>query len=1101
MKRALLFLLAILFLSASGTPAEEKIQAVTYSPHAAIEGCNMNMGPTGAWAWMRGYHFVVTKIEEGSPAHGLLHLGDTVTAAGGKAFGPGENDPRMTLGNAIEQAEAKDTPLLLDVLRDGKKQQIAVRLPKMGAFAPTWPENCEKSNRLLDNACRSLRQRQLPHGDIVTDGNMGTFFGGLLMLASADPTYLDGARRAAYSVADKDFGEELKCNNWTTGYGAVLLAEYYLATGDGSVLKGLQTHVNALCKGQMKSGGWGHNSPHGAYGTLNQPGVVCAMGLALAKECGMEVDPEAYEKTLWFFSRFAELGAVPYGDHFPYSRNLDSNGRNATAALFMRFADRPALSKAYYESVAASYFEREEGHTGGFFSISWGPLAAAMAGPGKFRTFMDYQKWYYNLSRTWRGGLVLLPYHEALTRFDSSTYVYFGGDFTTGGIGLFLTLPKKHLRITGAPRSVFGTGAKLSGALLQARKQYLARDWAGCDKTLTAIDPGSLKSADETHWLNQLKKARALAEASIPKLCLEMESNLTEGGPYRASIQFAGLKRAYGERTDERIQKVETILAGKSWHINEGKMYYEAWKPVLVFNFKSWVPQGVQVKRLLESVPSLHRPLWEPLSPTSQIDKQTWRSLLLAKDQALPEGWMAPGFDDGKWKEHEGIFTCHNAAAGETLPGGAIAARRTFTVDDPNGISLRVRLQTVRPAHTQVYLNGTRIVNAVRGQRGGYASIPLNPKAFSLLKKGENLLAVTSTAQGKGGNHLDVGLEIHRVPMEQKVLAIDRADVLLTHDTPETDNAMRVREAKDRMLTKIAASYKARSIEELTGELGKPVAFFRYQAEVALAGKGVPALDAVAPLFAHKDWKVRSSACNVFERVAGQQAKEPAPESMARMAKEIPALQKLLADPHHWVRLRAASTLSRMGEPARVALPRLMEMIEDKDHWVRHVALGAVGRLHTKPETAVEAALKALKQPNTAFGVPRQAVGLLKKYPGKDGGRLEALMATLEDTPQGSGGRTLHPILEMAVELDPEGKLMIPFLTAAVDGKTGISRQQANPPAKALELLGTYGEKAKSAVPVLQAILESDTKADKGRHKAVRDVLRKLGVEVAEPAE
>ncbi len=116
-------------------------------------------------------------------------------------------------------------------------------------------------------------------------------------------------------------------------------------------------------------------------------------------------------------------------------------------------------------------------------------------------------------------------------------------------------------------------------------------------------------------------------------------------------------------------------------------------------------------------------------------------------------------------------------------------------------------------------------------------------------------------------------------------------------------------------------------------------------------------------------------------------------------------------------------------------------------------------------------------------------------YPAAGDGRLEALAVTLRNPPQGSGGRKLiEPLLEYAVSLDPEGKVMIPVLIDAAADKMGYSRQQANPRGKAIDLLVGYGEKAKVAIPVLQAILKSDSRYDKSQHAKAREALKAFGL-------
>ncbi|MFO7821305.1 MAG: DUF6288 domain-containing protein [Lentisphaeria bacterium] len=1073
-------------LAVTSASAKQNVRTVTYSPHADRIDCHMNMGPTGAKAWMRGYRFQVVSIDQESPADGNLRLGDVVVAANGTTFGP-DNDPRITLGNAIGKAEATGKPLKLTVYRDGGKKKVKFDLPEIGAFAPTWPDNCDKSKTILDAACRQLLNAQLPEGEVKTDGAMGTYLTGLLLLASDDPKYLDGARRAAYKTAGMNL-KGMSYNNWALSYGGLLLAEYYLATGDDSVLPKLSEVADTLTKGQMKCGSWGHSSPGAGYGALNQPGIVGAITLVLAQECGIDVDREAVQKALAFFGRYAMLGCVPYGDHGPGGAP-DSNGRNASAAVLMHLTGQADRAAAFSRSVAMSYWMREAGHTGGFFSFLWGPLGASLAGRDKLQTFLDYQRWYYNLCRTWEGDLVLLPYREALTRFDHSGYIYSGGDFTSGAMGLVFALPHKHLRILGAPQSVFSPGSKLTGGLLTARKHYLAREWKACDNALAAIDPSTLKTNKEKRWFEQLKSARALIKASTERTLLEIGSNLVEGAAYRASEQYKALKRRLGDTADERFTKMDKRFdqGSVAWHVREGKQYYEAWDGLRGFAVKSWVPQGSQAKHLIEGLPTLRQPIWEPLSPTSQISPQKWRSLLLKDDQTFPKGWYENDFDDSRWISYDGLFLASDAEKEKTYPKGSVAARRRFTVENPAGAKLRVRLQTVRRSDTRVYLNGKEVVRAVRGQRGGYAAIELDEATLDLLKPGKNLLAVTSTKQGGGNSHLDVGLEINRRPLEKRTLPVRRPAKIFATGKPEIDNTLRVHETKNEMKQKRQESYNQKDINTLLKELEEPVAYYRNLAENALVKKGTPGITRAIELADHPDWKVRSAVCNIVNKAWKKYHKKDESKAMAVLEEQLPMLTRMLDDEHFWVRTKAASALGEFGEQAQPAVPKLLELVQDPDEWVRTAAVQTIRTVNTNPADAITAALKILKTPGSAYGAPRTAVALLEEFPEAGQGRLDALLALLRHPPEGGGGRLLNKAMKMAAALDPDGDRLIPVLIEAATDKTHYSRQRGNPRGEAIKLLGSYGEKASEAVPVLKEILRS--KDSKSQHRAAQEAL------------
>lgn len=1063
--------------------------AVTYSPHAASADCNFNLGPTGAAAWLRGYHFVVVSIQQGSPGYKHFKLGDVVIAAGDKVFGP-DVDPRIALGNAIGAAEASGEPLVIQVLRDGTKRDLSIDLPKLGAYAPTWPTGCEKSRAILDRACRSLIDSQMPDGSQVTDGAMGTFLTGLIMLGSGQSEYLDSARRASHRSAEYNY-ESFDYNNWAMGYGGVTLAEYYLATGDDSVLPKLKEVADKLARGQMRCGSWGHKSPAGGYGAVNQLALVDAIALVMARECGVKVDNAAIDRTLTFFSRFAGLGSVPYGDHQPFNA-LDNNGANSSAAVLFHLAGREEEARLFADSVAESYWLREEGHTGAFFSILWGPMGAAIAGEEKLQKFLDYQKWYYDLAREWTGGITFLPYKEALTRFDDSGYIYFGPEFTTGGMAMAYAVERKTLQIFGAPSSVFGIRAKLSGELQSARQQYLARDWQAFDATLAAIDPTQL-SGDERRWHAQLLSARNTAKASIERVLTEIDSNLHGGAAYRASLQFEALKRAYGPNADPRFAQIEKRLVDSAYGVREGKQFYERWEGINAFAVKSWVPQGPHAKWLLEGVPTARLPVWEPLSPTSQLKPQTWRTNRLDVGAKQPQGWEQPDFDDTAWVSGDGISVEVSQVKGKTAPSEPILARRTFTVDHPHGEALRVRLQTVRNTDTQVYLNGQLIVNVERGQRGGYAAIELQTRAFELLKAGQNVLAVRSGAQGTDGNLLDVGLEICRTGANPRHLPIERIDCIESADLPDAETALQVARTTDAYRAQKADSFARMSNEELTKEMGGMVGYYRGLAEDALVARGLDGVRPAVTRMNDPDWKVRVSAMSVVQKALIKASKEGQADVLAYLTEQIPAVTARVTDEHRWVRTMACKNLGDFGPAAASAIAPLAEAAGDKEEWVRIASLGALKQVGADATILHDASLRALQTPNSSYGVARQCMPVVKMPEGDARQKLQILAAIIRTPPEGDGGGLLNDAMATGCKLDPEGTTMIPILVEAAADKTGLSRQRQNPRGAAIGCLGGYGAKAVAASDLLKSILADETPAAKTQHAAAEAALKQIG--------
>ncbi len=1070
------------------------IQPVVYSPHAAHFSVHMNMGPTGAAAWMRGYHFQIVAIAEGSPADGILEFGDLVIGANGVRFGA-EAGYRIPLGLAIGEAEATGEPLALQVVRGDEELLVEIPLPQMGPFAVGWPYDCKKSARIVEAASRVVMDAQQPNGRIATSGNMGTTMGALLLLATGEPAYMDSVRRAAYHTASVEY-PGMALNNWAMGYAGILLAEYYLATGDDTVLDTLTVIADELAFGQMKSGTWGHKSPGAGYGNLNQPGVTAAIALVLAQECGIDVDPDTVERALDFYSRFAQTGNIPYGDHMP-GEAPDNNGTSASAAVLMHLAGRNEDAQAFARSVALHYWGREHGHTGGFWSKAWGPLAAALVGQDALETFMAEQAWYYNLSRTWQGGFVLLPYQEALTRFDGSNYIDSGPDFTTGGMALGFALPDKRLRILGAEPSVFSTRAVLSERVRDLRDLYLARAWDDFDAAMAAMDKTDWETDADRRGVAQLQAARSNQRASVDHTIMEIESYIDEQHGFLALQQFEALQHMLGEEGDDRFEGLSERFAdgGVSWNVDEGKRFWEAWEELKNISNMNWTAPGQRARDLLEPMPSLRPPVWERLAAPEAYGPQPWRSMILASADELPADWAQLDFDDADWVAGDRILLAGNEGLEDADRDGIVAARRRFDVSDAAGEGLRVRVRTVRPAETRIYLNGQLVVDVVRGQRGSYAFLELDDAAMGALLPEGNVLAVMSTAQGGGGNRLDVGLDITRHIPQRQHLRIDRVPTVRPIAFAALDDTLRVREASDQGQAAFRARYDDKPLDALLASLADPVAYIRHIAGNAIVDRGPEAIEAVLSMADHADWRVRSTVAHIIQK-SGRYRREPdGHESFAVLLEEqVPVLVRLLEDEHPWVRVRASIALRTYGEQAAEAIPALQELVDDEDDWVRLNAIRGLQRITSDPEKLLPAALAALHHTYSGFSAPRAAFNILAAHPQQDivspDEKLPAWLHVLRHPPEGDGRFLLNQVMDRAKDLDPTGERLIPVLIEAASDATHLSRIRQDPRGHAIRMLADYGEKAADAVPVLEEIL--DTEEDRQWHDDARAALEAI---------
>lgn len=397
----------------------------------------------------------VKNVEPGSPAgkSGKLKTGQVIVSINGEVLK--DIDPRIQLGNIITQAEATDGRVIFMVREStsSKTQEVVVNIPVLGSYRKSWPLNCPKSDRIVRELAKKFKEEG-HSGGLHLDGPKILF-----MLSTGDDDDLEVVKGWMKTIVknNQDFGKGLTYQ-WFVSWGAPPIAEYYLRTGDASVLPLMQKICNAVKKTQYQ-GGWGGRGLSGHHMGLAGTGTLTF--LLLAKKCGVEVDKKMLHSALAHYYRFAGRGTNPYMDHYPESTFTD-NGRNGRLALAMKVASelRPEGEKSLYSQASdissiKSFYSTSymlHGHTGGGIGEVWRSASMGLMEKKSnhhYREFMDQRTWFYDLSR----------------RYDGSFGIVGGGeryDKTSWGIsmGLAYTAPRKNLVIFGAPSENMMKGQK-----------------------------------------------------------------------------------------------------------------------------------------------------------------------------------------------------------------------------------------------------------------------------------------------------------------------------------------------------------------------------------------------------------------------------------------------------------------------------------------------------------------------------------------------------------------------------------------------------------------------------------------------------------------
>lgn len=436
-----------------------------------------NLGPTGmrGWIYTRAANFqdsvhgltttasrqiLVTHIGAKSPADGVFKVDDIILGVNGRPF---SDDARKSVGMAITEAEKTSNRGILKLVRfrDGKVENVELKLRVMGSYSDTAPYDCQKSKLILTEACKALEKEKLD------DGIWGAI-SGLALMSTGNPEYLPKVQALARSMVDKklDMDGGDRCDTWGWGYKNLFLCEYYLLTGDKDVVPGIKAYTVALARGQGMYGTFGHGGAlktpdgklHGSippYGPVNQCGLSANLSIVMGKKCGVS-DPEvdaAIDRAAKFFGYYVDKGSVPYGEHiaWPYHEN---NGKNSIAALMFALQGGHAADAEFYAKMCtAAYANREYGHTGQGFSYLWSALGANAGGPVAAAAFFKQAQWHLDLVRRCDGSFTYDGGEQyGAGRTDDDTYY---GRSSYAGLSpqatyvLTYAMPLKKLYITG----------------------------------------------------------------------------------------------------------------------------------------------------------------------------------------------------------------------------------------------------------------------------------------------------------------------------------------------------------------------------------------------------------------------------------------------------------------------------------------------------------------------------------------------------------------------------------------------------------------------------------------------------------------------------
>lgn len=701
------------------------------------------LGPIGVKTGPFGPNMGVSEVKKGSPAYGKLFAGDVIYSANGKMLG---DEEEMTMSAAITASEATDGKLLLGMHRNGEELEVELQLDVMGRYSATSPWNCLKTERIVRDLEEWLVNRGGPTGFLYSDA--------MFLLAAGSPEHQWLVRKTAANF--KGGG-----NNWALGYAAQYLSEYYLSTGDKRVLPRLQQLCDEIKEMQIRednrrNGGWygRGNNPRG-YPAMAHAGVSAMLGLTLAKECPVNVDEETFQRGLAYLERVgAPVGQIIYGDAFrDKPKPIDpermlagklntSNGKLAEAAVLYDLLGDSRSAYINSHIGVHSWYSTYGGHGGHFWDVYWTPLGAAVHSKDAYIYFMKNHRWMRECNRM----------------FDGS---FAGG--CNAGSGLALVVPRRRLRILGAPKSPFSPGAP--DVLKPALAAYDARDYKKAEELCTALlaDDKIVKAVVPT--IGKLAEEAKRMQDGIGADLARIEALSKEGRLHEAGLMLASLEPIV-TGGDSRLAAAKEQIARGEARPNDKSLYAAALKAGGGLDAdEAKAKSADDLKKIraarkaaAEAAAAAARQ-WECLTPKQFTSKKgkptdearpadeatTWRFTVLETRDHAPEGWEKPGFDDSGW-----VATSHPVSW--HLNHTALH-RTTFDMADKRVYDLlRFKAWVFRQQDVAIYLNGNLIgrINNIE-KKTGTIEHEFKQAAMRYLEDGENTLAIATRQNWRWG--------------------------------------------------------------------------------------------------------------------------------------------------------------------------------------------------------------------------------------------------------------------------------------------------------------------------------------------------------------
>jgi Family of unknown function (DUF6288) len=466
-------------------------QRADSGPDADVPGWFLNLGITGLRAQLveeEPKALLIKYVIPNSPASPHIQAGDFIIGAGGQLFqnphrnGYGESvfgadGPMLEMANALENCQSSEGKgiLPLTIRRGTETKDVVLDVgQKYGTYSSTYPADCPKSDKILAELLEYLVKQQ------SEDGSFGdpvhNTFAPLALLASGEKKYMPAVKRnVQFHCGDTHANDKDRFGlvNWKYMSAAIVLSEYYLATGEKWVLpelkeihdhlaeaqylhmsqinpKSKESHPDSYPKGPENAhGGWGHNPGFEGYGPIAMLTGQGALAYSLMHRCGIEIDRKKHDAAYKFLHKGSgQNGYVWYGDGVggPPEGWADMGRTGASGiANFLSPYDEPIYrERALLHASVIGKHPQSFPDTHGSPPMGMGYTAlAANLSPDSFRKLMDANRWWFTMAQCSDGTFYYQPNR------DNAGYGSDARKTASCVVAFIYAIPKQSLVITG----------------------------------------------------------------------------------------------------------------------------------------------------------------------------------------------------------------------------------------------------------------------------------------------------------------------------------------------------------------------------------------------------------------------------------------------------------------------------------------------------------------------------------------------------------------------------------------------------------------------------------------------------------------------------